>query len=263
MLPRRVMCPIRSIRPACADLILGVLVTAMLAVPLGAQQMSDTRYYRAERLLSWNLDALIAGDQVSPHWMRGASRFWYRNKTGSGAQFIQVDAARNTRGLLFDEVRLAGAMSLAADTSFEPAKLPFTSFEFADDTETAIEFNATGKGFHCNIGSYVCTVGDSIPNRTAFVPSPDRQWEAFIHEYNLWIRPFEREGDSIQLTTDGERYFAYGITEPRPGQIIAKTPQRPVLQWSPDSRKIAVQRMDERNVGLLPLYSSTHQRPEF
>jgi dipeptidyl aminopeptidase/acylaminoacyl peptidase len=69
-------------------------------------------------------------------------------------------------------------------------------------------------------------------------------------------------GDSIQLTTDGEELFQYGIEAARPGQLIAGTIPRPTLQWSPDSRRIAVQRMDERNVGTLPLYSSTHTRPK-
>ena len=237
----------------------------LLAVPLPVlaqhPRMSETRYARAEQLLAWNTDPRITGDNVVPVWMRGGNRFWYRNKTVSGAEFVSVDPVRSTRALLFDHHRLASAMSLVADTAFDGGKLPFRTFEFVND-EAGIRFNAQGRGFTCDIRGYTCTVGDSIASRMAYVRSPDGQTEAFIHQHNLWIRPFGG-GDSTQLTTDGIESWAYGIESPRPGQIIAKTPARPVLQWSPDSRRIAIQRMDERNVGKLPLYSATHQRPVF
>ncbi len=240
------------------------LLVLALAWPLASHAQTPTvdatRYTRAERLLAWHTDNLIAGDQVTPSWMRGGNRFWYRNKTGDGAEFVLVDPVRNTRGLLFDHDRLASAMSLAADTSFVGAKLPFRTFEFSED-EASIRFNANKRGFTCDLRAYTCALGDTLTSRVPFVRSPDSRWEAFIHEYNLWIRPVQG-GDSVRLTNDGQELFAYGITAPRPSQIIAGTPVRPVLQWSPDSRRIAVQRMDERNVEQLALYSSTHTRPK-
>jgi len=56
--------------------------------------------------------------------------------------------------------------------------------------------------------------------------------------------------------------FEYGIQAATPSEINASSVRRPVLQWSPDSRGIAIQRMDQRNVGLMPLYSVTHERPK-
>ena len=51
---------------------------------------------------------------------------------------------------------MAASMSMAADTSFNPDKLPFSTFEFLRD-ETAIEFTANQRKFDCDIGTYVCT----------------------------------------------------------------------------------------------------------
>ncbi len=249
-------------------LVLGGLVTT---VPLGdvleAQEqprprVDETRYTQAERYLAWHADNLVYGDAVVPGWMAGGNRFWYRNQTPEGAEFVVVDAARGSRGLLFDRDRLAAAMSLAADTSFVGHKLPFRTFEFGDGSnEGVIEFEANKKGFSCDIRAYTCMVGDTFPDDDGFVTSPDGTLEAFIHEHDLWVRTVE-SGDSTRLTTDGEELWEYGIQAARPGQIIAGTVQRPVLQWSTDSRRIAVQRMDERNVGTFPLYSSTHVRPK-
>lgn len=242
-------------------LLLVLLAPGFLNPSEAASQM-EGRYARAERFLAWHVDPLIAGDQVAPNWMRGGNRFWYRNKTGEGHEFLLVDPERATQEPLFDRHRLAAAMSLAADTSYRGTSLPFDDFEFTDQEETTIAFRASEKRFECGIREYMCAVGDTLPSDVPFVESPDGRWEAFVHEYNLWIRPTEG-GDSVQLTTDGEEYWAYGITAPRPSQIIGKVPVRPVLQWSPDSRKIAVERMDGRNVEMMPLYSSTKQRPEF
>ena len=122
-------------------------------------------------------------------------------------------------------------MSLAADTAFDGPKLPFRTFEFGDG-EGSIRFNANKRGFTCDISAYACETGDTLVNRTPYVRSPDGRHEAFVHEHNLWMRPAEG-GDSTQLTMDGEEYWAYGATAPRPSLIIASIPTRPVLQWSP------------------------------
>ena len=238
---------------------LSLLPMFLFGVGADAQEIDVTRYHRAERLLAWNLNPLIGGGAVSPRWMSGGHRFWYRNQTGDGAEFVLADPERRSRTLLFDHDRLAAAMSLAADTAFDGRKLPFQSFEFTDG-EAGIVFNANERGFSCDIRGYVCEVGDTLPNRTPFVRSPDGRLEAFVHEHDLWVRSVEG-GDSTRLTTDGEEYWSYGVTAPRPSQIIASLPARPVLQWSPDSKRIAVQRMDERQVERMPIISHTSIRP--
>ncbi len=252
--------------PRLRFVLVAVAALGSAASLASAQQMDVTRYHRAERLLAWNVDPLISGGAVSPTWMTGGNRFWYRNQTASGAEFVVADPDARSRMLLFDHDRLAAAMSLAADTAFDGSKLPFRTFEFGEGDglaadEGTIRFNANERGFTCDIRAYACVTGDTLVSRVPFVRSPDGQTEAFVHEHNLWIRPFAG-GDSTQLTTDGEEFWSYGTTAPRPSQIIAAIPARPVLQWSPDSRRIAVQRMDERNVERMPIISSTSQRPK-
>ena len=219
-----------------------------VAAALPAQQLS---YSRAEQLLDWNTRTLVAGDEVKPGWLKDGNRFWYRNKTSNGSEFILVDPVAASRGPLFDHVKLARAMTLAGDTAFEAHKLPFQTFEFADDglNESEIEFIANRKRFVCNIGTYRCTAGDTLPTKGRFVLSPDRKAEAFVSMNNLWVRP--RGGtDSTQLTTDGADYYGYGLTMPRPSELqFSRAGQRrPNLRWSPDSKKIAVVRADERYV---------------
>jgi dipeptidyl-peptidase 4 len=231
------------------------------ARPASAQQVS---YARAEQLLTWNTERLVSSDAVVPQWMKDGNRFWYRNKTPSGAEFVLIDPVANARRLLFDHVRLAQAMTIAGDTAFDGNKLPMQTFRFTNDgdNEGEIEFNAVKKRFVCNITSYKCVVSDTLPSDVPFVLSPDKKLEAFISKHNLWVRNHATRRDSVQLTTDGVEYHSYGVTMPRPSQLQRPQPQRPQLRWSPDSRRIAVMRSDERGVEHMHYISYTPQRPK-
>ena len=220
-------------------------------------------YSRAERLLPWNTSRLVSGDSVRPQWYPDGNRFWYRNKTSTGAEYVVVDPVRAGRALLFDNARLAAAMSVARDTAYDPSRLPFASFKFGNNgqNEREIEFTASRKKFVCDIAGYRCVVSDTLPSEVPFVLSPDKKWEAFIAKHNVWVRP--RNGkDSTQLTTDGVEYWGYGLTMPRPSDLVRPVPRRPMIRWSPDSKKLAVWRQDERRVEHLHYISMTSQRPK-
>jgi dipeptidyl-peptidase 4 len=88
--------------------------TLLLAIwaggsPLLAQQservLTAADYARAERYLSRNTVPLLTGGAVRATWLPDG-RFWYRNTTGSGRQFIVVDAARRTRSVTLDSAAL-------------------------------------------------------------------------------------------------------------------------------------------------------------
>lgn len=239
---------------------LAAVLSLSMAVSAAAQQVS---YTRAEQLLDWNTSLLTTGDEVRPQWLLDGTRFWYRNKTSNGADFVIVDPSRNTRGILFDNTRLAAAMSIANDTSYDPARLPFRTFKFTDDgkNEREIEFAANKKRFLCDIAAYRCRVRDTLPSEMPYVLSPDKKLEAFVYKYNVYVRP-RGGGDSTQLTTDGVQHWSYGLGEPRPSELQRPQPRRPQIRWSPDSKKLSVYRTDERNVAPMPYISYTPQRPK-
>ena len=237
------------------------LLSAALLLGWGSAVQAQVNYENAEALLGWHLSEVVVGDEVSPEWLEDDTRFWYRATRQEGADFLLVDPVRRERDKVFDNARLASAMSVAADTTYDPTRLPFESFEFVEEVEV-IEFSEGERRFTCDVSDYDCQVGDTVPEPPeSHVASPDEEWEAFIHEHDLYVQPAEG-GDSIRLTTDGEEYWRYGEQAPRPNQVINDEPQRPHLQWAPDSRRIAVRRMDERDVEHFPMYSVTEIRPK-
>ena len=98
------------------------------------------------------------------------------------------------------------------------------------------------------------------PARTAGarpeILSPDGNRAAFIRNYNLWVRDVA-SGRETQLTTDGQKDFGYATDNA--GWVHS---DRPVLVWSPDSRRIATFQQDERAVGEMYLVSTKVGHPE-
>lgn len=88
------------------------------------------------------------------------------------------------------------------------------------------------------------------------VLSPDGTMAAFIRDHDLWVRDLAT-GRETQLTTDGEEHFGYATNNA--GWTRS---ERPVLRWSPDSRRIATFQHDARGVGEMYLVSTAAGHPE-
>jgi len=72
--------------------------------------------------------------------------------------------------------------------------------------------------------------------------SPDNKKVAFIKDWNLWIRDIN-SGQEKQLTSDGIKNFGYATDN-----AGWRKSDRPILRWSPDSKKIATFQQDQRHV---------------
>ncbi len=86
--------------------------------------------------------------------------------------------------------------------------------------------------------------------------SPDKKKDAFIRDYNLWIRDVATKKET-QLTTDGVKDFGYATDNA--GWAHS---DRPVLLWSPDSKKIATFQQDQRGVGEMYLVNTQVGHPK-
>jgi hypothetical protein len=234
--------PIAAVRRP-APLAVAVLVSAVLAAvalvaprPANAQP-SRTDYARAEQLLSWNAQELLVNDAVQARWMPG-DRFWYRNRSPRGWEYLVVDMATGARRPAFDHARLASALSVAADTTFDATKLPFNTIVWMNG-EKAIRFSvARNKNWTCDVTAYTCTGPDTMPvDKRSEVKSPDGAWVAYEKGGNLYVRPVAG-GAEKALTTDGNADWGYGLSNIGCCQQVTnvrnKTEQRPAVLWSPD-----------------------------
>ena len=188
------------------------------ATTVNAQQgplLTVKDYERAESFLNYNTAPLIDYDSVRPEWLPG-DKFWYRTLTPKGSEFISVDPAKKTRSAAFDQQKLAAALSKATGKVYEAEMLPFSSFSLSADGKLII-FEAEGKQWSCDLQTYECKPDNSHLAsgggrsrgrriRAIEIASPDGTKEAFIKDYNLWIREVKTHKET-QLTTDGDKRF--------------------------------------------------------
>lgn len=238
-------------------------IAVCAAAPSLAQQSSAPRmltaadYQRAEKFMAYNTRPLVYHD-VKAKWLAG-ERFWYRDAGPDGAEFVLFDAAHGTHQPAFDHAKLAAALSAASGTNYSAAKLPFMTFDFSEDGK-AISFSAKGKNWNCDLQAYSCSASarksEAVgPREREEELSPDGKTAAFLRDYNLWARDVA-SGKDTQLTTDGVKDFGYATDNA--GWVHS---DRPVLLWSPDSKKIATFQQDQRGVGEMYLVETKVGHP--
>jgi dipeptidyl-peptidase-4 len=240
--------------------------------PLAAQEpyspasVSGEEYARAQGFLSATMGPLVFGTSVRPNWLSDG-RFWYQNVTPEGSEIIMVDPGRRSRERAFDHDRIAGVLSAESGSLVMPLELPFGGFEEGSGEQIA-RFEMGDSRFICGLEAYTCRketvlmparVEPMSPMRlraATEVLSPDGSKSAFIRDHNLWVRHTEN-GEETQVTTDGIEDFGYATNNA--GWTKS---DRPVLLWSPDSKKIATFQHDGRGVGMMYLVSTVVGHPE-
>jgi dipeptidyl-peptidase-4 len=256
-------------------------VPAAAQAPPQASAVTAADYARAEKFLAPNVTALVTGGVVAANWLAN-DRFWYRNALADGGtEFVLVDPAKKTRARAFDHERLAATLSKASGGTYDARHLPLDAIDLPADGKT-VTFNLAAKRWSCDVQGAACAAigeataasasgqapaapgggggrrGAALPNTPDGKPlslSPDGARGAFVRDWNLWVRDM-KSGQERQLTTDGVKYFGYATDN-----AGWSTSDRAMVQWSPDSKKIATQQQDERNVGEMYLVSTTVGHP--
>ncbi|NCD70708.1 S9 family peptidase [Mucilaginibacter agri] len=227
--------------------------------------LSASDYARAESMLSYNTEPFIDHSSVRPNWLPG-DKFWFRDLNAKGSEFLLVNPATGARSAAFDQQKVADALSAADGKKYTALMLPFQTINYTADGK-AIIFKVGDKQWKCDLTSYQLTEdhskietaggrGGRGMGKTPETLSPDGKKAAFIKEYNLWVRDVATN-KTTQLTTDGVKDFGYATDN-----AGWKSSDAAILLWSPDSKKIATFKQDERNVGEMYLVSTKVGHPE-
>lgn len=219
------------------------------------KQMTSADYARAEKFLYSHTSKLVFHGAVRAQWI-DRTHFWYSNRIQEGTEFILVDATRGRKRRAFDHNRLAQALSETTGDTLTGTTLNFRYLEFSDDL-AEITFSYKSKKYIWNRKKKRLMEGGEV-QRPDFRSntSPDGSKAVFIRDYNLWVRNLAT-GAEKQLTKDGIQDFGYATDNA--GWTRS---DRPVVLWSPDSKKIATFQQDERGVGEWYMVSVTGGHPK-
>jgi len=242
-----------------------------LALAANAQQgpvLTDKDYQHAESFLTYGTEPFVDHGAVRPNWLPGDS-FWYRALTANGSEFILVNTPKKTRSVAFDHQKLAAALSSATGQQYDASKLPFQYIRFSPDYKI-VSFHVDDKAWKYDLQSNQVTPDTAkAPQATGGVEggrrqrgqrgndvlSPDGKRAAFIRDYNLWVRD-EATKKETQLTFDGVENYGYATDN-----AGWKMSDAPILRWSPDSRKIATFKQDQRKVSDMYLVTTQVGKP--
>jgi dipeptidyl-peptidase 4 len=272
---------------AVPRIFLSVSLAVVLGTSLLGQQSQPTRtiaasdYARAERFLGPTVNPLVVGGTVAATWLSD-DRFWYRNAIAGGTEFILVDPVKKTRARAFNHENVAAALSAATGTKLVPLNLDIQALAPSGDG-TTIDFNRAGRRWSCDVEGAKCTdIGAAVAPSGEEAPaggrggrgggrgggggrlssdgkplniSPDGKRGIFIRDWNLWVHDVATRQER-QLTTDGAKYFGYATDN-----AGWTSSDRAIALWSPDSKRIATQQQDEREVGELYFVNTVPGHP--
>ncbi|MCL1635023.1 S9 family peptidase [Luteimonas sp. SX5] len=241
--------------------LLGALALALFATVAVAQTKALTKddYARAERKLAYNTAPLV-DHAVDPNWLDNG-KLWYRDHDAKGDRFLQMDVATGNIAPAFDQAKLAKALGKATGKPVKAEKLPVTGYEIAADGRYDISLRSGS--YLCDLkGRGTCVAKDGkeksgdAKNDGPGVRSPDKKREAFIRDWNLWVRDVAG-GKETQLTRDGVK--DYGYATDNAGWTHS---DRAILVWSPDSKQIATFQQDQRKTGEMTLVGTNLGHPK-
>ncbi len=250
-----------------------VYTAVAIAFTVAAQAQSNALtakdYERAEKFMSYNTEPFIDAGTVRPNWLPN-DRFWYLSVTAKQNSFMLVDPVQKNRTPAFDHQKLAAALSTASGNKYDAAKLPFQTISFSADGQS-IAFTVAGKKWKYNLQGATITADDTAPapaeaeGRTGAgnrgpgagieAISPDGKKAVYIKDWNLWLRDMATNKQT-QLTTDGVKDFGYATDN-----AGWKSSERAIVRWSPDSKKIATFKQDQRNVSDMYLVTTNVGKP--
>jgi len=226
------------------------------ASSLPAQQLvTADDYTHAAQFLGPNVDRLVSGVD-RPEWIGETSHLWFRRSTvrasGQTFEFVLADAATGAQEPAFDHARMASALGALLHRTLDPNQLPIEDLRFSADLRT-VTVTASHSLYVCDRIAVTCT-GPSAPRSESL--SPDGRRAVFVRDWNLWIRDVA-SGAEKRLTSDGVK--DYGYATDNAGWISS---DGPVVLWSPDSKKIATFRQDQRADGDMYLVNTRVGHPE-
>jgi dipeptidyl aminopeptidase/acylaminoacyl peptidase len=233
--------------------LLGALILTALSTAAMAQtsKLGSEDYAQAERFTTYNATPLVDHAVSTVNWVDG-THFWYRDHDAGGDHYLRVDASTGKAEPAFDQAKLAAALGKASGKPVDANKLMLTDFTQLDDGR--LDVKKGGKHYVCDLTrADSCTVKQE---KEPGVLSPDKRSEAFIRNWNLWVRDVAT-GKETQLTTDGVEDFGYATDN-----AGWKHTDAAILVWSPDSSKIATFQQDQRKTGEMYLVSTNVGHPK-
>ncbi|RZL49342.1 MAG: S9 family peptidase [Pedobacter sp.] len=208
-------------------------------------------YQRAE-LFNGLIQNKIYHSPTNIQWLATKKQYFYSIITNKGTEFMIVNPGTLDKNQAFDQEKLATALSSATGENQEPFKLKISRVNMNNDA-SAVQFTYNNKLWNYNFTNFKCEEVKKTANQERYwgegnsdlserkTKSPDGKWNAYIKNFNLFIKSAAETDKEIQLSFDGsegDHYSSY-------------------IYWSPDSKKLVSNKVRPNKQHLIYLIESS------
>jgi dienelactone hydrolase len=215
------------------------LLTLIVTGLLLSAQITQEDYQRADSVSKFR--NMVLNDVLELNWIDSSSVFWYKTRVSPDTvRFYIVDAKKLERRPAFDHERVAKVLIERLKIKAKSNRLGLSQLGFSADFNS-FTFESKDSLWKCHLaenyriealrpvkkeknGGHWGKIRDELGNDP--VCSPDGKKEAFIRDYNLFVRDLNAE-KVVQLSYDGaagDLYSSY-------------------VSWSPDSRYLTTNKV--------------------
>ena len=255
----------------------GMALAVGLSMQLSAQELivegsELPGYTLAQRFTKEKVDKMLFSTTVDPHWFQQGQAFWYHYKTSDGDAWYVVDPVARSKQPLFDRDWMAARLTEIVQDPYSARHLPIRDLQAKEDGKTFTFWVESKQGekkdtlyfsYNYQNKQLLKTEKDELDKQLEWASvSPDKQTVVFAKDMNLYRMSYadyqkakRNEQDStiveVQLTHDGVKDYGFG----QPYSLLntdtlcnGKRRHPGYLAWSPDSRRFAIVRTDDRAV---------------
>lgn len=261
------------------------------AITLMGQSMAQLDLHDHVNKANWELANMFTSESLRPYlyssslnpsWIHETGKFWYEWRDSTGNKYWIVDTKERTKKLLFNPDKMAAMLTELNYKPIDATTLNIGNITFNEKDSNIMNFALDGMRYEYKIkeeelkklGEVKRDDSDNNRGPQGFRGfgrqrdfhnwSPDKKSYVYAQAHNLYyveVGEDKKESDPIQLTTDGERFYSFGSTEPDMGGGGGDDPDDkgkvyPFVTWSKDSKRFYVQRSDSRKVKELWLVNS-------
>jgi dipeptidyl-peptidase 4 len=216
-----------------------LLIAAVYQSCNPAIQITPAHYQRAESLLAANIRKIVYHLEVQPNWLEDSSAFWHVTHTREGKRFFLTRIDESLTLPAFDHKALATALSEHTGKETDHADLPFDKISYGKDLLISFSYENVQWEFDTD-SNRLSKIDAEDEDKLKNGVSPDGKLQAFICDYNLFLRDLET-GEERQLSIDGRYKYEYASTYGWSDLLEGeggKRPENMFVNWAPDSRKL-------------------------
>ena len=211
------------------------------STPSSPAPVYTPNYALEARFLPANMNHLVFDLSVTPHWFTLSDKFWYSYRTSDGTHYYIVDPVKKSKSPLWDNAKVAAALSLLTNFPYDAQHLPIKRLQLVDkDAHMRFEVDIRKDGVVPNEPEKkIQNDGSQQGNESEMKENEDKQNGQQGQRAQVSGQPAEPREETRTLV------FEYDLATGKVTRLDNAEPMKPRPLWasvSPDEKTVVFAR---------------------